>query len=342
MNILVVKLSSLGDIVLATPCLSALRARWPSARIVVAVNTEFVPLLAACPVVDGLLVRRGTHRVRRLKTLCQAAWAGLANRRPRFDLAIDLQGNFHSNAWTSLSGARRKAGLGVNRRGWEFSIPPNHGLHAVDLAASVLERLGVAVPERVPRLTVSDADDLAVETFLRRRGLPTRGFVVVHPFTAWDTKEWPADRYATMLRRIAVGAAGGPAVIVTGSAGEVARARALCAAVASPRIDTVAGELPLGQCLALWSRAALFIGGDTGPMHASAALGVPVVTLFGPTLPEVTGPVGKPHRVVQASRPATHDAYRSPEGRRHMLAIPIEKVLDAVHELLSDPAQRVA
>ena len=70
MNILVVKLSALGDIVLATPCLAALRARWPSARITVAVNRDFVPLLAACPHVDGLVVREGTERVRRLKTLC--------------------------------------------------------------------------------------------------------------------------------------------------------------------------------------------------------------------------------------------------------------------------------
>lgn len=341
MNVLVVKLSSLGDIVLALPCLDALRERWPRGRIVVAVNDEFRPLLAGRPAIDGLLVRRSTCRVRRLKTLAQAGWAGLFRAGPRFDLAIDLQGNFHSAAWASFSGARRKAGLGVGGRGWELRVAPDLRRHAVDLNASVLERLGVPVADRVPRLAPAPADDRAAETFLHDRGLPARGFVVVHPGAAWPSKEWPADRYAAVVRRILADDAAA-SVVVTGSVAEAAHARGLAAAVGDGRVVPVAGELPLGPSLGLWSRARMFLGGDTGPMHASAALGVPVVALFGPTLPEVTGPVGAMHRVVQASRPESHDAYRSPAGRSHMLAIDVDTVTTVCLDLLRHSGRRAA
>lgn len=341
MNVLVVKLSSLGDIVLALPCLDALRACWPGGRIVVAVNEEFAPLLAGRPAVDGLLVRRSTARVRRLKTLAQAAWVGLSRAGPRFDLAIDLQGNFHSAAWTSLSGARRKAGLGAGGRGWEFHVAPDLRRHAVDLTASVLERLGVPVVDRVPRLAPTAADDRVAEAFLRGRGLPQRGFVVVHPFTAWASKDWPTDRYAAVVRRI-LAADAATTVVITGSAAEAPRARGLASAVGDRRVVSVAGDLSLGGCLGLWSRARLFLGGDTGPMHASAALGVPVVALFGPTLPEVTGPVGAMHRVIQASRPGSHDAYRSPGAAAHMLAIDVDRVAEAVRGLLRERDRRAA
>lgn len=341
MNMLVVKLSSLGDIVLATPALRAIRERWPEGRITVAVNREFVPVVKACPWVDAVLVREGAARVRRLKTLAQAIWARCAIR-VRFDLAIDLQGNFHSAAWTSLTGGRRQCGLGTARRGWEFSIPSDHSMHAVDLCGSVVERLGATIRDRMPRLEVPEADDRAVEAYLRSRGLPVRGYLVVQPWTAWESKEWPIDRYADLLRGVLAQHCFPHSILIMGSANEAPRAVELARNLANPRVVSVAGELPLGGCLALWSRASAFVGGDTGPMHASAALGVPVVALFGPTLPEVTGPVGPAHRVIQASRPSSHDAYRDPAGRKHMLAIQVDEVLAAVRDTIRDRTRRFA
>jgi ADP-heptose:LPS heptosyltransferase len=333
MKILVVKLSSLGDIVLATPSLRAIRARWPGARITVAVNREFVPVIAACPDVDDVLVRERTERVRMLKTLGQAFWAGWF-RAGRFDLAIDLQGNFHSGAWTSLVRARRRAGLGGPHRGWEFCLPGDDRCHAVDRCGEVAARLSAPLQDRLPRLTIPPHEDRLVDDFLGRRGLPRRGFLVVHPCTAWRTKEWPIERYAELVRRLLHGSGGPPAVLITGTAHEEARAAELERLVGSPAVRSVAGCLPLGGCLALWARAAAFVGGDTGPMHASAAAGVPVVAVFGPTLPEVSGPVGPDHRVIQASRPTSHAAYRAPSGHEHMLAIEVEPVLDAVQDVL--------
>ncbi len=340
MKILVVKLSSLGDIVLATPSLRAIRARWPESRITVVVNREFVPVIAACPEVDAVLARERTKRVRRLKTLGQAFWAGRF-RAGRFDLAIDLQGNFHSGAWTSLIRARRRAGLGGPHRGWEFCLPSDDRCHAVDRCGEVVARLSAPLQDRLPRLTIPPREDGLVDGFLCRLGLPRHGFLVVHPFTAWRTKEWPIERYAELLRRLISDSSGPQTVLITGTSQEAARATELERLVGSPRVRSVAGCLPLGGCLALWARATAFVGGDTGPMHASAAVGVPVVAVFGPTLPEVSGPVGPGHRVIQASRPTRHDAYRNPSGHGHMLAIDVEQVIDAVHDVLQQGFETV-
>lgn len=330
MNILVVKFSSLGDIVMAEPCLDALRRRWPAARLIVAVNREFVPLLECCPQVDGVLVRDPPGRpFRRTKTLVEAAGAAI-RAGGRFDLAIDLQGKFHSAAWTSLMRARRRAGLGRPRLGWQACLQAGAATHAVDRCAAVLERLDVPVIRRVPRLVVRAVHDRAAAAFLGARGLPARGYLVVHPGTSFASKQWPVDRYAEVLRRIVGAAARSVTVLVTGSVDEVEKARALCASVGGPQVVSVAGALPLGPFIALCSRAALFLGGDTGPMHVCAATGVPVVALFGPTLPEVTGPRGAGHRVVQVSRPAVADASSEPNAHAHMLAIQVDAVHAAV------------
>ena len=332
MNILVVKLSSIGDIVFASPCLHALRQRWPEARITVAVNSAFAALYSANPDVDHLRLRHLTRPTKRGRSLAEAAWSGLAHRYPRFDLAIDLQGTFHSAAWTYCSGARRMAGLGEGRRYWEFSMPIDHARHAVDQCAAVLERLGVPVPDRRPRVYVSEPDDESVVAYLKSRGLPDRGYVVIHPFAAWRSKEWPAERYASVLRTLA--RKPDLMMIISGSKTEAERAEAICAMVASPRVVSAAGALSLGESLALWSRARLFLGGDTGALHASTAFGVQAVALFGPTSLTTTGPIGDRHRIIQARAPDKHTAYREPDGGRYMEEISEGRVLDALSELL--------
>jgi ADP-heptose:LPS heptosyltransferase len=332
MNILVVKLSSIGDIVFVSPSLHALRQHWPAARITVAVNQAFAALYSANPDVDHLRLRHMTRATKRGRSLAEAAWSGLAHRYPRFDLAIDLQGTFHSAAWTYCSGARRMAGLGEGRRHWEFSLPIDHARHAVDQCAAVVERLGVPVPDRRPRAYVSEADDASLVAYLKGRGLPDRGYIVIHPFTAWRSKEWPPERYASVLRALA--SRPDLRMILSGSKPEAESAEAICAMVDSPRVVSAAGALSLGESLALWSRAHLFLGGDTGALHASAAFGVQSVALFGPTSLATTGPIGDRHRIIQARAPDKHHAYREPDGGRYMEEISEERVLDVLSELL--------
>jgi heptosyltransferase-1/heptosyltransferase-2 len=337
LNILVVKLSSLGDIVLAMPSLRALRAHWPEAHISVAVNRAFAPLLSADPAVDHLVIRAPTPKIRRLTTLRQALGFRLGRRGQPFDLAIDLQGNAHSAIWTYSSGARRMVGFGDRRPGWQFNVPLRKDRHAVDENAGIVERLGVAVADRRPVIRTAPADQQRVGEWLSRHHLPERDFVILHPFAAWRSKEWPVKHYAAVARHLAARAPD-LSVLVTGAGGEAERARHLVSLAGSRNILSAAGEFPLGESLSLWSRARLCIAGDTGALHASAALGVPVLALFGPTLPEVSGPIGAEHLVVQASRPADQDAYRRAGAERHMHAITEAAVVEAVERMLARPA----
>ena len=359
MRILVVRLSSLGDIVMTMPCLAALRRHVPEGRIVMAVNAEYADLLAACPDIDGAVIRRQSGGVRRLKTLRQALLWSLGRtvrRADPFDLAIDLQGNVHSALWTTAARARVTCGLSSSRclvhAGWSFVEPADTSVHAIDRAAAILERIGVPVTDRLPTLAVRRDHDRAAALILRRAGLPDSGYLVVHPGTAWGTKEWPLSRYREAIHRLTGpgGPLAGAFVAVTGSAHETSAVLALCRSVSHDRAIPLVGLPSLGISLGVWARARAFLGGDTGPLHASAALGVPVVALFGPTHPERSGPPaatrdGLRHRVIQFSRPDFHDAYRQPDSSHHMLAIPVEAVVESVartwHDAASAPPARV-
>lgn len=334
-RVLVVKLSSLGDIVHALPALRALRAGCPAARIQLVVEARFAALLRHSPHVDELLELPPRARPLRRRLL---AWRRL-RLRPRFDLALDLQGTRRSAAWVEASRARCKAGLLVahepgrretQRSGWQLLLPRDLSRHAVDECAALVEALGLPCPDRRPELRLDPADEARAEQLLGRYGLSPRGFVALHPFSVWRSKEWPPERYAALIRALAP-----MPCLLTAGPGEAERLRELRDALhGAPAV--VADELPLGVCLGLLRRAALLVAGDTGPLHAAAALGTPLVALYGPTWPERTAPRDARCALLQALRPASHLTYREDPERRHMRAIPVESVAQAARRLWAE------
>ena len=327
-RILVVKLSSLGDIVHATPVLRALRAA-TSAKITLAVDRAFVPLVANCPWLDDVVPAvEGRTRVERWRE----AGPQLGNR--RFDLALDLQGSRRSARWMNAARAGARVGRAAPnawrawRLHWNRVLRPDPRIHAVRVCAAVAEAAGLDVIDLSPALHVSGADEAAAAALLAGAGLPERGFLVVNPFSRWASKAWPADRYAAVIRQVLD--VTDARVAITGSREEREAGEALAAAVGNPRVVSLAGRMPLGEALCVFRRAQLMLTGDSGPMHAAAALGVPVVALFGPTLAECVGPWGEGHRVIQAMRPDRPDAFRSDPDGRFIRAIPIEAVTGAV------------
>jgi heptosyltransferase-1 len=328
-HVLAVKLSSFGDIVHVTPCLRALRHACPTAEILVAVDRTWAPMLRQDPHIDGVIEADPTRRSflsswidarRRL-----AAWSHTP-----FDLAIDFQGLRRSAAWIYASGARWRTGRGGVRPGWQATIRPDLDRHAVRVCAQIAEHLGIAVPDLEPRLFTSPQADRAIEQALHVAGAPPRGFVLANPFGTWRSKTWPTKSWAALITRIREQLA--LPVVIAGGPGEQEKAAHLVARLAAP-IPSLAGKTALDQALCLYRRAVLAISGDSGPMHAAAAVGTPVIALFGPTWPERTGPWGAAHRVIQLSRAASHHAYRDEESRRHIEAIDVDTVLDAVAAL---------
>ena len=333
-RILVVKLSSLGDIVHATPCLRSLRGACPSAEIVFSVEGRFAALVRESPWTDRLIETDASSGPLSSFLEARRRLAGIGS--PRFDLAIDLQGLRRSAAWVYASRARVQTGLGGIRPGWQCVQRPDFSRHAVDICASVLENAGIAVIDRRPEITVSAAADRELDVLLARCSVASQGFVLVNPFSRWPSKAWPLDRYAELLGWMRSQCS--VSLLIVGGPGEEDQAARLMDLLEPGTATSLVGQLSLPQALCLYRRARLMVTGDSGPMHAAAALGTQVIALFGPTLPEHTGPVGDEHIVLQAKRPPAHHTYRTDRSGEYIRALEVASVRAAVERVLINPA----
>jgi len=325
-RILLVRLTSFGDVVRISGLPAALRQACPKAEIVVVTDQGLGALFEAAPDIDRLIL----YRRQRLPATWRQARAALGEFRPDggFDLAIDFQGRPASAAWTYASGAATKAGRGGVRPGWRFTQATDYRVSDTTESAAILNRLGIPVFDPAPVLYTTAAAEAAIEPILREAGLPADGFLLVNPFSRWPTKAWPLARYAELLpqlrRALAI-----PIAISAGPA-EAGEAAKLIAALPAGTAVSLAGRLDLAQLLALLRRARLVLTGDSGPMHAADALGRKVVALFGPTWPERAGPWRKDQRVIQRWRSPRYHAYRQPESAEGMAAISVDDVRAAV------------
>ena len=305
-RILIVRMSALGDIVHALPVLSALRRRYPDATIDWLADRKYAGLLDLVEGLDRVIIGR--------PGLLRAVGALRAR---DYDVAVDLQGLLKSAAMTRFSGARRVVGfesaaLREGAAGWFYgetaSVPS--GAHVIRKNLSVLPALGVteppevAFPFRVPASSVADE----VWTAAASRG--DGRFAMINPGAAWPNKRWAPDRFGAIARHLR-DRHQLPSFVLWGP-DEAALADEVVAA--SDGAADRAPQTSLGDLLALASHAALMISGDTGPIHLAAALGTPVVGLYGPTWPERNGPWDPNDEVV--SRAATCECHHKRQCQR--------------------------
>jgi ADP-heptose:LPS heptosyltransferase len=330
-RILLVRLTSFGDVVRISGLPAALRRASPKAQIVLVTDAGMGPLFEAAPDVDRVIL---SHR-EPLPALWRQARRAFTEFRGDggFDMAIDLQGRPASALWTYASGATIKAGRGGFRPGWRLTMPTDYRQSDTAESAAILEKLGIPVPDPAPVLHTSEAAEAALEPILRESGLPREGFLVVNPFSRWPTKAWPLERYIELLPKLRSDC-GLPLVISAGAA-EASEAGRLLAAMPPGTAVSLASRLDLGQLLALLRRARLVLTGDSGPMHAADALGTKVVALFGPTWPERAGPWRRSQVVIQRWRSPRYHAYRDADSAVGMAAIPAEEVRAAVMAALT-------
>jgi ADP-heptose:LPS heptosyltransferase len=336
-RILVVKLSSLGDIVHVTPCVRALRHRFPHAHIVMAIDQCFADVVRCNPHLDGL-IESDPRCSGWLARLLQTRHALSRHTRPRFDLAIDFQGVRRSALYVYLSHARLQGGRGGWRPGWNVVCAPRAGQHAVTVCADIAQALDIPVENLSPEVFLSEEADATVHTLLTSMDVPAKDFLLVNPFSRWRSKEWPLSRYADLIRRITHEWT--LPVVLSGSRDRCGQAEQLYRLIGSRRVVSLVGRLTLAQALCLYQRAGVMVTGDSGPMHVAAALGTKLIALFGPTLPECTGPWGEGHRIIQERRPPTHHTYLNDDGGEYMRAIEVEVVYNAVAEVLADYRRR--
>lgn len=311
MNILIVKLSAIGDVIHTLPALVSFRRSYPDAHISWLVEEAGAELLQGHEAVDRVVVWRRRQFQNDFKHFHWGRAAGLFGavlkqvRDRRYDMVIDFQALMKSAMWVFLSKGKRKVGFG---RGMEHSegsylvlnerIPPvSMEVHALDRGLIMLERIGV------PHETVSyqfphDARAAAeVDDFLAKSAVPKQTpLVVIHPMARWQTKLWFNDRFASLADALHEQ---GIQTVLSGSAGDAGILDDIAGRMKS-RCLRFDGRGGLRHLAALCRRANVVVSTDTGPMHLAAAVGTPVVALFGPTAPNRTGPHGELHQVIEA------------------------------------------
>ncbi|MDQ5984380.1 MAG: Lipopolysaccharide heptosyltransferase 1 [Syntrophus sp. SKADARSKE-3] len=344
MNILIVKLSAVGDVVHTLPALAALRQLYPRDHITWVIEEAAADLIIGHPDLDGVIVfnrklwisgiRRG-----RLKVVGRDVKSFFKTLRDRpYDLVIDFHGLFKSAVVVAASGGRRKLGYDslqeLSGLFYNEKIPEDMGKHAVERYLDFLSYLGAEREEPSFHIPTSSKNTGYVTALLQEQGIDreTTPFVAVNPVALWDTKLWDRRKFADLAARI-VQECGLP-VIFTGSLKEKSYITDILGLIPSKSIVDLAGKTSLKDLACLYGMAELVITTDSGPMHIAAAMETPVVALFGPTDPDRTGPYGEGHTVVRSSVPCSPCFRKQCDPCRCMESIGVDNVFDAVKETL--------
>lgn len=310
-RILLIKPSSLGDVVHALPILAGLRRRYPSAHISWMIANQFVDLIDGHRDLDEVIPfdrKRFGRLGRSLGVSVEFARYVLALRRRRFDLVVDLQGLFRSGFLAWAAGARVRIGPARSRElAWMFY---NHRFpietmesHMVDRMWAVATLLGFADVPKVFNLPIGDEDRTAVRGMLAEEGVdPDSDFAIVFPGARWETKVWPAERFAAAVDGLAE-QEGIPSVLA-GSSSEMETCRSVSDLCRSDPVN-LAGRTSLRQLPALIEQAGVVLTNDSGPMAVADSLGRPMVAMLGPTNPVRTGPYHQPESVLRVELPCS-------------------------------------
>lgn len=333
-RILCLRLRSMGDAVLMTPALAALRTGLPEAELSVVLSEELTDLFEEQPLVDRVLSLGGGP-------VDKLSLAG-SIRRAGFDAVINFHGG-PTSAWlTAASGARLRVGRDTYRFSFVYNVrakPPEEvfsepsAVHTVQTQASLVACMGLAVRDLSLRLRVPESARRSLAGRLAELGAATTGYVIVQPTASFATKEWPEDRFVQLMRRLR-DETGFPLVV------SLPGGSALVDDLA--RDFPVLSGLPAGELMALMENARLYVGNDSGPMHVAAALGTPVVGIFGSSDPKRWHPWRVPHRTLWAGlecSPCHGKWCANPNQLACLREISVDSVLDATRSLLSERAR---
>jgi len=341
-RVLLVRLGALGDIVHAIPVAAALRRAYPAARIDWLVSGKHREILDLVPVIDRRLVvddrgEGGKSLVSMARDL----------RRERYDVAIDLQGLLKSAVIARLSGARRVIGFSAQyareslARFFYTDVhdPGGDGMYADSEKRHVVEiNLGLLTPLRLsprpPEFPLDTPESTSARAALEETG---GRYVLLNPGAAWPNKRWPAARFgqlaAALRERRALKS------FVLWGPGERALAEEVVAAASGSAL--MSRQTSIADIVALARGALVMVSGDTGPTHIAAALGTPLVGIYGPTRPERNGPWrAEDETVSRATICQCHHLRKCKTSQWCLLDIGVSEVLSAVERRLTAADRR--
>jgi heptosyltransferase-1 len=346
-RILIVRLGALGDVIHALPAVTALREAFPEATLGWLIEERWAELLCTLAAPRSGPRSRQRPLVDRIHSVNTRQWrtspfsfqtwerigAGLSDlRAERYEVAIDFQGAVRSSMLARWSGAPTVCGFAQPRENPATMFYTRQviarGDHVVEQNMSSAEAVaGHALKIAPVEFPCDSAAESECGRWLKERGIGE--FALLNPGAGWGAKQWPAKRFGQVAKLLKEE---GVQSVINFGPGEEGIA-VVASDASGGAATTFQGSLT--QLIALTRRASLFIGGDTGPMHLAAALGIPVVGIFGPTNPARNGPFGTPHIVLRS--PASFNSYkhvaRPDDG---LLEINVEQVTSAARQLLKE------
>lgn len=342
MTVLVFSPNWLGDAVMALPAAADLRRHHAGARLIVAARPGLAGLWQMTAGVDGVVVIPRAHGRARWRTLGENAEA---LRQVGADAAVLLPNSLQTAVMAWRAGIAERWGYRRHLRGWLLTraVPPPRGLvHQADYYRHLVAALGIQNGSRVPALEVpADALDRAREILAAGGWSPGVKLLGIAPGAAYGgAKRWPPERFAAVAARLAD--ARGLLPVLLGTEADRAAACAIEAELAKIRTPgaarraiNLAGGTDLAQLAGVLALCGAFVSNDSGAMHLAAAVGTPVVALFGPTDERATAPVAPRARVVTAAAWCRPCLLREcPLDHRCMNGIDAGTVADAAGELL--------
>ena len=343
MRVLIVRLSAMGDVIHAMPAVAGLRRAFPDLEIDWAIEERWASLLTSVDANPSALslqqpLANVVHKVRMRRwrkapfsssTISELQALRSSLRTIHYDHVIDLQGAIRSALLARATGAKVIAGAAEPREfpaRWFYNVKAHTpARHVVDQAAeTVSAAVGRTIAPEPPPFPTSSASEAWADRLLADL---SPHIALINPGAGWGAKCWPAERYSALSRVLGKH---GVQSLVNAGPGELDLAKAVCSDSDS---SARAVECSISQLIALTRRAALCVGGDTGPVHLASALEIPVVAIFGPTDPARNGPYGGRYVVLRSPESKRdHTRHREPEAG--LLNITVEQATEAALNVL--------
>lgn len=326
-RILVIKLRAIGDVLLSTGVLEPLRSAFPEAQIDFLTERPSKDVLEGNPYLNNVLVF-DSKKDSGISLILNVA-------RRKYDLVIDLFGNPRSAIVTYLSGAKYRVGfrLGWRKHCYDIVVEPRGGeVHNTQFNLDAVRAIGIPATTAKLEFPIKEEQSKFAREFWDEHGLRDKLVVAVNAGGGWYTKRWPIPRFAELADRL-VREYGAEVLIIWGP-GERADAEEL-----RSLMNTKARLIPptsLKQLGAILRRCSVMVTNDSGPMHIAATLGAPILAIFGPTNPDLQGPVGERYEIVQNPRLVCLGCNftKCPIGHPCMLELSVDEVMMSFKSLI--------
>lgn len=333
-NVLIIKLRYIGDVLLATPTVRAIKTALPDVRVTMMLNRGTEDVLSGNPDIDEIVVLDKGSLAAQSQLI-----AGL--RRRRFDTVIDLTDGDRSAFLSWISGAPVRIGFNDEHR-WRGRyytqvVQPLPGVqHRIDRDLEALKPMSIQAGSKEPQLWLTPEEVNSADQLLDQLGVQrSQPIVVLQPGARYWFKAWPPDRFAELADRLM--SQYGCQVLLGGSDQDIDLAQQI-RQVAKSKPIIMAGRTTIKQFAAIAKKSALFVGSDSGAMHIAAAVGTPMVALFGPSNPDEWGPRGGAVEVIYKGldcRICFHPTCLRGE-QNCMRQISVEEVFAAVSRLIGE------